>query len=94
MLAPLVLALVMGFNVQVAHAENLRIEFTIKTMQNLTDQYKVRKILSSLEGAVTVILNVGDDVVILTYDDDKNSVFDIKAALAASGYPATNVKSQ
>ncbi len=77
-----------------AQAEIVRIEFTIVKMQSLTDQYKVRKILSTLDGIQKVILNDGDDDVVLTFDNESSSLFDIKTALAAQGYPATDIVNQ
>lgn len=79
--------------VNVAHAQNVQIEFDVQNMKNLTDQYKVRKILSSLEGVKRVILSDDETGILLTFDDEVGSLFDIKAALAAQGYPATQMVS-
>ncbi|MGL1919505.1 MAG: hypothetical protein OCD03_00610 [Hyphomicrobiales bacterium] len=88
-----ILACMLGFSTM-AQAEIVRIEFTIVKMQSLTDQYKVRKILSTLDGIQKVILNDGDDDVVLTFDNESSSLFDIKTALAAQGYPATDIVNQ
>lgn len=73
-------------------AETVQIEFQVSNMQSLTDQYKVRKILSSLDGILKVILTDDENGVLLSYDDEASSLFDIKASLAAQGYPATNIQ--
>ncbi len=76
----------------VANAKNIQIELEVANMNGLTDQYKVRKILSSVEGVLSVVLNAGEDIVTLVYDDVVASLFDVKTSLAAQGYPATEVK--
>lgn len=75
-----------------ANAETAQIEFKVVNMRGLTDQYKVRKILSSLEGIRKVVLTDDLDVVLLVFDDELSSLFDIKTALAAQGYPATGIR--
>lgn len=75
----------------ISHAETILIEFHIANMQSLTDQYKVRKILSALEGVEKIILTDLDKMILLTFDDELSSQFDVTTALAAQGYPATNV---
>lgn len=76
-----------------AVAETVQVEFKVVNMLGLTDQYKVRKILSALDGIEKVILTDGDIVVLMVFDDEMSSLFDIKTALAAQGYPATEIKS-
>ncbi|MBL1240471.1 MAG: hypothetical protein COB13_001360 [OCS116 cluster bacterium] len=75
-----------------AVAETVQVEFKVVDMQGLTDQYKVRKILSALEGIEKVILTDGDDIVFMVFEDELSSLFDIKTALAAQGYPVTEMK--
>lgn len=75
-----------------AHAETTEIEFQVANMLGLTDQYKVRKILSGLEGIEKVILVDEEKSVLLTFDDEFSSLFDIKTALASQGYPATDIE--
>lgn len=84
-LAPLVYAVP-------AQAETVHLEFEVSNMQSLTDQYKVRKILSTLDGITKVILSDDEYMVLLTFDDELSSLFDIKSALASQGYPATSIK--
>lgn len=79
-----------GFNV--AFAEIVKVEFNVANMKNLTDQYKVRKILWSLEGIKKAILLEDDEIVLLNFDDEFSSLFDIKTAMAAQGYPTSNIK--
>lgn len=76
-------------NVSVASV--ITIELQIEKMQNFTDQYKVRKILSTLDGIEKVILLDGDTSVFITFDDDLSSLFDVKTALSVQGYPSQNV---
>ncbi|MBL1420438.1 MAG: hypothetical protein COC24_008010 [Alphaproteobacteria bacterium] len=76
-----------------AIAETVQVEFKVVNMQGLTDQYKVRKILSALDGIEKVILTDDNDIVYMVFDDELSSLFDIKTALAAQGYPATEIKS-
>ena len=75
-----------------AAAEIVQVEFKVEDMHGLTDQYKVRKILSALDGIEKVILTDDDDVVFMVFDDELSSLFDIKTALAAQGYPVTEMK--
>ncbi|PCI85980.1 MAG: hypothetical protein COB24_11045 [Hyphomicrobiales bacterium] len=75
-----------------AIAETVQVEFKVVNMQGLTDQYKVRKILSALDGIEKVILTDDNDIVFMVFDDELSSLFDIKTALAAQGYPATEIK--
>lgn len=75
-----------------ASAETVQIEFEVSNMDGLTDQYKVRKILSTLDGIAKVILTDDENIVLLTFDDELSSLFDIKTALASQGYPATHIK--
>lgn len=77
---------------QVSFASVITIELQIEKMQNLTDQYKVRKILSSLDGIQKVILIDGDTTVFVTFDDDLSSLFDVKTALSVQGYPTQSLQ--
>lgn len=91
LILPFILAFTYLSMATTVYAEIVRIEFQVAAMGGLTDQYKVRKILSGLDGIQKVILADGDNNVALTFDDELSSLFDIKTALASQGYPATQI---
>ncbi|NRA87945.1 MAG: heavy-metal-associated domain-containing protein [Rhizobiales bacterium] len=72
-------------------AEIIEIEFKIVNMRGYTDEYKIRKILSDIKGVQRAIIEDGAGKVLLTFDDQITSLFDIKTALASQGYPATKI---
>ncbi len=83
--------IIVGFFLLVgsAVAEMVTVELRINNISNFSDQYKVRKILSVLEGVRKVIIIDGNNNVLISFENEQSSLFDIKTALAAQGYPTT-----